>query len=264
MFFTVKLIITPILFIYKKLNAYISRFLIRYLHKPVMGYLLYDNVYNQSLINSLQPGDVLLIEGNFRISIAIKYLTQSKWSHAALFLGSEAELVDKNGKPASFIEANSEDGVVGINSDQYRGFNVRICRPKYLQATDIKKMIKTMKGMIGIQYDMKNIIDLIRYTFPQPPVPHNWKRRMFSIGSGTPTKIICSALIAKAFHDIHYPILPKITRDNAKEIYHIQHTSLYMPIDFDMSPYFDIIKPQMDGAFNYKGIHWVENKTDEK
>ena len=33
---------------------------------------------------TLQPGDVLLVEGNNHISGVIKYLTQSTWSHAAL------------------------------------------------------------------------------------------------------------------------------------------------------------------------------------
>ena len=31
---------------------------------------------------NLLPGDVLLVEGNTRLSTAIKYLTQSTWSHA--------------------------------------------------------------------------------------------------------------------------------------------------------------------------------------
>ncbi len=39
------------------------------------------------LLACLRPGDVLLAEGHSRISSAIKYLTQSTWSHAALFVG---------------------------------------------------------------------------------------------------------------------------------------------------------------------------------
>ncbi len=35
----------------------------------------------------IEPGDVLLVEGNNRISGIIKYLTQSTWSHAALYVG---------------------------------------------------------------------------------------------------------------------------------------------------------------------------------
>jgi hypothetical protein len=37
------------------------------------------------LLSCLEPADVLLVEGNSQISTAIKYLTQSTWSHAALY-----------------------------------------------------------------------------------------------------------------------------------------------------------------------------------
>ncbi|MGB3134416.1 MAG: hypothetical protein WBB04_07585, partial [Candidatus Macondimonas sp.] len=40
----------------------------------------------------LRPADVLLVEGNTRLSVAIKYLTQSTWSHAALYVGPSAGL----------------------------------------------------------------------------------------------------------------------------------------------------------------------------
>ena len=51
---------------------------------------------------------------------------------------------------------------------------------------------------IGFGYDLKNIIDLMRYLIPLP-VPQRWRRRMIALGSGDPTRIICSALIAQAF-----------------------------------------------------------------
>jgi hypothetical protein len=37
---------------------------------------------------SLRPADVLLVAGGNRLSTAIKYLTQSTWSHAALYVGN--------------------------------------------------------------------------------------------------------------------------------------------------------------------------------
>ncbi len=43
----------------------------------------------------IKPGDVLLVEGRARVSTAIKYLTQSTWSHAALVMNSDAgELIE--------------------------------------------------------------------------------------------------------------------------------------------------------------------------
>jgi hypothetical protein len=49
------------------------------------------------LMACIRPGDVLLVEGQTRVSVAIKYLTQSTWSHAALFVGGATGLVDAQG-----------------------------------------------------------------------------------------------------------------------------------------------------------------------
>jgi hypothetical protein len=51
----------------------------------------------------------------------------------------------------------------------------------------------------------------MRYLFPLP-VPQRWRRRVIALGSGNPTRLICSALIAQAFEAVRYPILPKITQ----------------------------------------------------
>src|SRR5436305_12252320 len=54
-----------------------------YLEKPLRGYEPFTPSDPDGLRASLRPGDVLLVEGNNRISGVIKYLTQSTWSHAA-------------------------------------------------------------------------------------------------------------------------------------------------------------------------------------
>ena len=50
----------------------------------------------------------------------------------------------------------------------------------------------------------------MRYLFPLP-VPQRWRRRLIALGSGDPSRLICSALIAEAFRTVQYPILPKIS-----------------------------------------------------
>ena len=62
----------------------IGRRLARKLDAPAPGVRPYTHANVAALRRVLQPGDVLLVEGNSRISVAIKYLTQSTWSHAAL------------------------------------------------------------------------------------------------------------------------------------------------------------------------------------
>jgi hypothetical protein len=113
---------------------------------------------------------------------------------------------------------------------------------------------------MGHTYDLKNMIDLARYLLPMPPLPRRWRRRMLALGSGDPTKAICSTLIAQAFQSVGYPILPEMLRRNAdpgaedhnREILYIRHFSLYTPRDFDISPYFDVVKPMVEHGFTYK------------
>jgi hypothetical protein len=107
---------------------------------------------------------------------------------------------------------------------------------------------------------VKNIFDLLRYLFPLP-VPQRWRRRMMALGSGHPTRIICSALIAQAFDHVCYPILPKVTRLESetarRDILEIRHSSLYAPRDFDISPYFALVKPTIENGFDYRRMAWA-------
>ena len=102
--------------------------------------------------------------------------------------------------------------------------------------------------------------------FPYPPVPVWFRRRMLSIGAGDPTKAICSTLIAEAFASIRYPILPERVSINGKaygiapfaqsEIDHIRKHGLYTPRDFDVSPFFAIVKPTIAAGFDYRTVEW--------
>jgi hypothetical protein len=95
-----------------------------------------------------------------------------------------------------------------------------------------------------------------------------WRRRLIAFGSGDPTRAICSSLIAEAYGQIRYPILPEITRAPGRasaqshysrsEILHIRHHSLYTPRDFDLSPYFAIVKPTLEYGFDYRVLTWDE------
>ena len=64
-----------------------GRAIMRVIAKPSKAYAPFTPSDPAALRRSLQPGDVLLIEGNQRVSTVIKYMTQSTWSHATLFVG---------------------------------------------------------------------------------------------------------------------------------------------------------------------------------
>ena len=232
----------------------------RYLEKPVSGYEPFTPSDPTALAASLKPGDVLLIEGNNHISGVIKYLTQSTWSHAALYVGPLDNRAT-DGETHTLIEAELGIGVDSAPLSKYSRFHTRVCRPIGLTADDCRQVCAYAIERIGLEYDLKNITDLMRYLMPMP-VPQRWRRRALALGSGAPTRTICSALIAQAFESVRYPILPKITRTESRvarrELLEIRHHSLYAPRDFDISPYFAVVKPTIENGFEYKRLHWAD------
>ena len=48
----------------------------------------------------------------------------------------------------------------------------------------------------------------------------------------------------------------RVDADSRREILHIRHHSLYTPRDFDVSPYFAIIKPTLVAGFDYHTLQW--------
>jgi permuted papain-like amidase YaeF/Yiix C92 family enzyme len=256
---------------FDRLAEYISARIIRYLTKPTARYAPFFAPDPEVTRRALQPGDVVLIEGNTRLSAVIKFLTQSTWSHAALYVGERPgdrgpTHADAPGAEANvLLEAEAEGGVITSPLSKYAHFNMRICRPAGLDGEARQKVVDYALARIGTQYDTRQILDLARYLFPYPPVPVWFRRRMLAIGSGDPTRAICSVLVAEAFASIHYPILPErislqgktygIAPFVQKEVDHIRRHGLYTPRDFDVSPYFEIIKPSLEG-FDYRALMW--------
>jgi hypothetical protein len=249
----------------------VGRGLARYLNTQSLGYEPYTPSDPDTLRRTLQPCDVVLIEGDRHISAAIKYLTQSTWSHAAIYIGDP---LASGADDKVLIECNVADGCIAVPLAAYRNYNTRICRPIGLTGPDRKAVVDFMIASLGRQYDVKNVVDLARYLLPTPPVPVRWRRRMLALGSGDPTLAICSSLIAEAFDRVGYPILPLIeptdehethpvSTYSRDEILHIRHHSLYTPRDFDLSPFFRVVKPTIERGFDYKELRWSMDGTGE-
>ncbi len=201
---------------------------------------------SDQLLACLEPADVLLVEGNSNISTAIKYLTQSTWSHAALYVGQHG-LGHFADSAHCFVEADLVEGVRSVGIAAFAGMPTRICRPVGLNEVERRAVTGFAIARLGHRYDL---IDLARYLLPTPPVPSQLRRRMIAFGSGDPTRAICSTLIAQAFQSANYPVLPTVEYRAAAtkecpggidEIMHIRDHCLFVPRDFDVSPYFRII-----------------------
>src|SRR5580704_6623589 len=236
----------------------------RYLNRQTLGAYPHPAADLALMSQILKPADVVLVEGKRRISTAIKYLTQSSWSHAAIYVGNGGG-VDAEGRVRAFVEADLERGVRAFPIEELEGLHLRICRPEGLTPQDARQVVNHVLGRLGDEYDLKNVFDLARYLLPTPPVPTSWRRRMLALGSSDPTRAICSTLIAEAFETVGFPILPMVGSkaaaapgcpDRVREVQHIRHYRLFVPRDFDVSPYFTIIKPSL--CRDYRSLAWVE------
>ena len=166
------------------------------------------------------------------------------------------------------VEAELGHGVVAAPLSKYDTFNTRICRPIGLSPEDRVTSSATSASASVIQYDLKNIIDMMRYFFPNPPVPASWRRRTIALAQAS--RHGRSVLADRAgVRGVGYPILPEIRagaigESRSEEILHIRHHSLYTPRDFDLSPFFAVVKPTIETGFNYKSIQWGRNPAPER
>lgn len=249
---------------FNSLKRIIGERLAAFLSKDLPGYQRLDTIGIGDVASTLEKGDIVLVDGNTRISTAIKYLTQSTWSHACLFIGESGA----DSSQLNLIEADLKNGVHLINLDHYANFNLRICRPVNLSAEESDQLVEFAKKRLGHLYDLKNVVDLIRYVIQKPAVPNRYRRFLLSLGSGEPTKAICSTLIAEAFQSINYPILPRRDHEKGEEgevpLLYKPHFTHFTPRDFDLSPYFRIVKHTIENGFDHHSLLWKAIKSEDE
>ncbi len=267
-----------------RLRRFLYRHASRILTAPLGTYHRSSSQDVEQLKRHVRKGDVLLVCGDQRVSEVIRYLTQSSWSHAAIYVGDELlrrdpararELEERFGEDARhlLVEALIDEGVVASPITKYRGFHLRLCRPFGISERDLARVMDLVIEHIGADYDLTNLLDLARYFLPVSIVPARFRREALEFGSGKPTEVICSSMIARAFDAVGFPILPRVPGDPAEDgasqngngaaPYHAgsetpswpsrrplardlrlrrRPHALITPRDFDLSPYFEIIK----------------------
>ena len=225
-------------FVARKVGGWLSRYLSRENKRDAIG--IPTDI--EAMRRCLKPGDVVLVEGCTKFSTAIKYLSQSTWSHAMLYVGSD-----------QFIEADVSKGIIRSDLQELKDYYTRICRPVGLSQADIDAVCYHAVSKLGGTYDLRNVFDLIRYLVPVLPFPARHRRKLLAFGSGDPTKAVCSTLVAEAFESINYPILPEVSRTHRLQK---RHYTLITPRDFDVSPYFCVIKPSVEDGFDFRTFDW--------
>ena len=225
--------------------------------------------------HEIRPCDVLLVEGRSRVTDVIKVITQSSWSHAALYIGRLHDIEDPiarkriqmyyDGQPDTqlIIESQLGYGTIVRPLNTYDRDHLRICRPREITYKDSQKVIRFAVSRLGTDYDVRQIFDLLRYLFPWAVMPRRWRSSLFNYMPGKSLRTVCSTMIAEAFSYIQYPILPLIKKssDHGIQLFR-RNPKVCTPRDFDHSPYFDIIKyPYMEfnESARYRLMPWKGN-----
>ena len=282
---------------WRVVRQFVIRQFTRLLTKPLKNYTPRFPNDLTALKRNVRKGDIILVEGEQRVSEVIKYLTQSSWSHVALYIGDElvrrqpphlGQVRAMFGEEVNtlIIEALVDEGVIVSPLSKYINFNIRVCRPHNLRKDHLQKILDDVIGQLGYTYDLKNVFDLARYFLPVSLIPRRFRRKALQFGSGLPTEVICSSMFAAAFDKVGFPIVPQITRNSLtvsqprsllsrflpwtnggppRFIFRRSHPTLITPRDFDLSPYFQIIKFNViePSRFDYSKIVWAEEEEEK-
>lgn len=232
------------------------------------------------MLRDLRPADVILFEGRARVSEVIKIITLSPWTHAALYIGRASEITDPetlellnkhykgNLTEPLVIESLLGFGTVVNPLADYENDNLRVCRPDGLSFEDQNRVVSFAAEHLGINYDVRQLLDLARFMFPYAILPRQWRSSLFQHNAGRPTNIVCSSMIARCFQSVNYPMLPLIESDHQERLkFRKRNFRLFVPSDFDYSPYFKILKfPAWPISMkeSYRDLPWHEEDEDIK
>ncbi|MBI2381122.1 MAG: hypothetical protein HYV16_10250 [Gammaproteobacteria bacterium] len=220
----------------------------------------------------LRPGDIVLVEGRTRVADVIKMITQSPWSHAMLYVGRVHDVEDPavRARLKQFSSGQDEEqlvieGILGQGTivtrlEEYRHDHLRICRPSGISRHDAQRVCNYAIGHLGDDYNVRQLLDLMRFMMPWGFLPRRWRSSLFVQHAGDSTRTVCSTMLAEAFNTVKYPILPIIKAHQDTGIQLIKRNPrLYTPRDFDYSPYFDVLKFPFVGDMSrerYRHLPW--------
>ncbi|MDQ7001583.1 MAG: YiiX/YebB-like N1pC/P60 family cysteine hydrolase, partial [Ghiorsea sp.] len=149
------------------------------------------------MCEALQPADVLLFKGRARISRVISVVTQSRWTHAALYIGRCSDYpkdsailslirqhFDGDADAQLVLESLLGQGTVITPLSMYENDSIRLCRPRGLLQKDEIKVVQHAVKQVGREYDIRQLFDLARFMYPYWVLPRRWKSSLFTYKAG--------------------------------------------------------------------------------
>jgi hypothetical protein len=220
--------------LFTRARASLTGALVLYLAKPVKHYSPVTTADARSFAGILDPGDVLLSDGNTRVAALVKRITRSTWSHVSMYVGPLEEGPD----PPCIVEADVAAGVRSIRLSELKALHVRVLRPNGLNDTDRRRLADWVVNRIGGEYDLAHAWVLGRNLLRQR-LPTRLRSLPYTMAENA-TRFICCSLLAHAFALVGYPILPVQMRVSATDT--MDHRNL-TPGDFERASVFKVVWP---------------------
>ena len=165
--------------------------LVNYLVAPVAGASVKQP--RQGLEALLRPGDVILVAGKTRFASLVCKLTQSTWSHVAIYVGP-----GHDPDPARcIIEADVEAGVRMITLAELAHDDIQVVRASRLPEASRQELIDYLLERVGRPYDLNHVVEVARLVLFAPSPLGRWLSPR-AMRRADPTRAICSTLVAHA------------------------------------------------------------------
>jgi hypothetical protein len=141
----------------------------------------------------MQPGDVILVAGKTRFASLVCKLTQSTWSHVAIYVGPGHH----NDAAHCIVEADVEAGVRMITLADLADHDIQVVRASRLPESSRQELIDYLLSRVGLSYDLNHVIELARLVMFAPSPFGRWLSPK-TMRRADPTRAVCSTLVAHA------------------------------------------------------------------
>lgn len=209
---------------------------------------------SDQISQTLQPGDIILVDGHSRLDEAIKTITSSRWSKAVLYLGRLHDINDPalRATLSDYLPCSPDTQLIldaqldrGVHLDALSTLateHLRICRPRTLSDADAQVVIRHAVSQLGLG-SRRSWFAIMTILLPWGLLPRRWRCGVFSALAGSLLRQVVGTPVGEAFAFIQFPVLPLVKRieDQTSRLY-TRHPGIYFAADFDHSPYLDIIK----------------------
>lgn len=202
----------------------------------------------------LLPGDVLLVDGHSRVDETFKGISSSRWSRAALYLGRLHDIGDpalratlSDYLPCSpdtqlIVHARLDRGLVLEPLSALEPDHLRICRPRGLGERESRELVRYAVSRLGLGTEPA-WWTLVALMMPWGWLPRRWRAPLFGRLAGGLLRLLSGTTIGEAFSFVQFPVLPLVKREeDAQTRLYRRHPRVFFAVDFDHSPYFDVIK----------------------